>query len=230
MRRRQFIVTSGLAAVAALSGCLGNNSPPPRKSNVVSDFAIRDGSLVVDLADDTWITSRYDSGGGSSANLNPIGVASAKGKGNGGGRGATGRGTGGYSSAPRTRHGYAWYHGGDYADDWYEDHGDEVTRYGAVVTLLGVAYLGSNSQMQDEAPGPGPVPWDETIDDPGDTVEYRIDARDSFSQDGWYRVGANVVGTDVDHDFRWECYDLDIRNASGGGFTIEEQWKVSPRI
>lgn len=230
MRRRQFIVTSGLAAVAALSGCLGNNSPPPRKSNVVSDFTMRDGSLVVDLADDTWITSRYDgSGGGSSANLNPIGVASAKGKGSGGGRGATGRATGGYSSAPRTRHGYAWYHGGDYADDWYEDHGDEVTRYGVAVTALGVAYLGSGAQIQDEAPGPGPVPWDEKFEDPGDTVQYDVDARSSFARTGWYRVGANLAGTDVDHDFRWECYDLEIRDTAGG-FAIGEEWKVSPRI
>ena len=224
MRRRNFIVASGLGTIAALTGCLGGGSaPPPRKSNVVSDIRVRDGSLSIDVADDTWVASRYDRTQQSLAALNPVGVASAKGKGGGGGRGATGRGSGGYSSAPKTRHGYAWYHGGDYADDWYENHGDAVSRYSVTVATLGVAFLGSTAEIQDRAPGAGAVPWDETFSDPDDTVEYDV------SRPGWYRVGANVVGENG-HDFRWESYDVELDGGSGGGYSIEEQWKVSPRI
>jgi hypothetical protein len=232
MRRRNFIIASGLGALGALSGCLGSQSPPPRKSNVIADLSIQDGSLLVDIADDTWVMSRYESSQQSLSGVSPIGVASAKGgSGGGGGRGSTGRGTGGYSSAPRTRHGYAWYHGGDYADDWYENNGEQVSRYPVGIAALGVAYLGSTDSMQDQAPDAGPVPWDERFENPSDTVQYDISNRSEFRQDGWYRVGANVVGSDVNHDFRWECYDVEVDNGIGGGpLEIEEQWKVSPRI
>ncbi|SFK64069.1 hypothetical protein SAMN04487950_0330 [Halogranum rubrum] len=230
MRRRTFIAASGFGALTALGGCLGNSSPPPRKSSVVSEFEMADGSLTVDLADDTWVVSRYEANQQSLASVNPVGVASAKGKGGGGGgRGATGRGSGGYASAPRTRYGHAWYHGGDYADDWYEDHADDVSRYGVGVAALGVAYLGSTSQMEDDAPDAGPVPWDETFQNPNDTVQY--DVAEQSTGDGWYRVGAHIVGDSVDHDFRWECFDLEIDRGFGGdSYSIDEQWKVSPRI
>lgn len=228
MRRRTFIAAAGLGAVGALGGCLGNSSPPPRKSSVVSEFETADSTLSIDLASDTWVMSRYEPNQQSLDGLNPVGVASAKGKsGSGGGRGATGRATGGYSSAPRTGHGYAWYHGGDYADDWYEDHGDEVRRYGVTVAALGVAYLGSTAQMRDDAPDAGPVPWDEEFRTPNGTVEYDLA---SANGDGWYRVGANVVGENG-HDFRWECYDLEVDSTIGSDeYDIEEEWKVSPRI
>ena len=229
MRRRQFIVASGLGALTALAGCSGNQSPPPRKSSVISEFEITDGALAIDIADNTWVMSRYEDTQQSLGRLNPIGVASAqKGRGGSGGRGASGRGSGGYSSAPRTTHGYAWYHGGDYADDWYENHSDDVTRYGVGVAALGIAYLGSTTQMRDNAPDAGAVPWDETFRDPNDTVQYDItdDGRDA----GWYRVGANIVGSETGHDFRWACYDLEINTGTDDGYTIAEKWKVSPRI
>ena len=230
MRRRQFIVATGLGAVTALGGCLGSKSPPPRKSSVVSDLEVSDGTLVVDLADNKWVMSRYDGSQQSPATVSPVGIASAKGSsGGGGGRGATGRGTGGYTSAPHTSHGHAWYHGGDYADDWYEDHEEEVTQYPVTVAALGIAYLGSTDQMQDEAPDAGTVPWDETFQNPSGTVMYDITNRPEFSQAGWYRVGANIVGGDSNHDFRWECYDLEVSDGATG-FRIDEQWKVSPRI
>lgn len=228
MRRRQFIIAAGMGAVSTFSGCLGSNAPPPRKSNVVTDCTIQNGKLVVSLADDTWVMSRYD-GNQQSLGVNPIGVAEAKGKGGGGGRGATGRGTGGYSKAPRTRHGFAWYHGGDYTDDWYENHDDEVKKYGVTVAAVGIAYLGRTEEMQEEAPDAGPVPWDKQVREVDDTVKYDVSNRNNFRQEGWYRVGAHVVGENVNHDFRWESYDLEIDKGSSG-FEIEEEWKVSPRI
>ena len=229
MRRRQFIVGAGLGAITALGGCLGSQSPPPRKSSVVSDFEMSDSSLVVDIADNTWVMSRFEDTRQSLGGLNPVGIASAKGKsGGGGGRGATGRGTGGYSSAPRTRYGYAWYHGGDYADDWYENHGDEVTRYPVEIAAIGVAYLGTTSQFRDNAPGAGAVTWDKTFRDPADTVEY--DVTNGRADEGWYRVGAQVIGANTDHNFRWESFDLEIGSSTDGRYSIDEQWKVSPRI
>nr|WP_058826569.1 hypothetical protein [Haloferax sp. Q22] len=60
MKRRTFLRLTGLGAAGGLAGCLGSNSPPPRKSSVVSDFEASDGSLVVDLADQTWVMSRYE--------------------------------------------------------------------------------------------------------------------------------------------------------------------------
>jgi hypothetical protein len=233
MRRRQFIVGTGLAAASALAGCTGGDqSPPPRKSNVIETVDVSDGALSIDVDGDTWVVSRYDSTDDgqqaladpdSVGALSPVGAASAKGKGGGGGRGATGRGTGGYSSAPRTHHGRAWYHGGDYADDWYENHGDEVQKYGVVVAALGVAYLGSDAQFQSDKPGPGRVPWDETFSNPSDAETYSIDRQ------GWYRVGAHIRGEDVNHDFRWEAVDVEV-DRSGSSYEIAEKWKVSPRI
>ncbi|MFH5801483.1 hypothetical protein [Haladaptatus sp. CMAA 1911] len=229
MRRRQFLLASGIGAVTALSGCLGSeSSPPPRKSNVVTDFEMNDGSLVIDLANSPWVMSRYSGNSGSAGWLSPVGVANAKGKsGGGGGKGASGRGTGGYAKAPRTHHGYAWYHGGDYADDWYEDHGDDVTKYRTTIAALGIAYLGGASRMNDDAPGAGPVPWDEKYGNPKDTVEYDIADRGGNPKSGWYRVGVNLANDN--HDFRWECFDLEIDDGTSGGH-IGETWKVSPRI
>ncbi|ELZ80249.1 hypothetical protein C453_19265 [Haloferax elongans ATCC BAA-1513] len=229
MRRRKFLHASGLAALGALAGCIGSKSPPPRRSSVVSDFEMNNGKLVIDLADETWVTSRYEPNQQSLSGVSPIGVASAKGKGGGGGRGATGRGSGGYSTAPRTVHGHAWYHGGDYADDWYEDNRGKFDRYKVGIAALGIAYLGGTSQMRDDTPDAGPVPWDETIQNPDETVTYDITDRSEFRRDGWYRVGANIVGDNVNHDFRWECFDLEV-DKDTQGFDIEEQWKVSPRI
>ncbi|MFC4551338.1 MULTISPECIES: hypothetical protein [Halorussus] len=230
MRRREFLLASGLAAATALAGCSGNAAPPPRKSNVVSNVETTDTALRIDLADQAWVMSRYDGGGSQSladpddvGGFGPVGVAGAKGKGGGGGRGATGRGTGGYSKAPRTHHGRAWFHGGGYADDWYENHSDEVSKYPVAVAALGVAYLGSSFAFQDDKPGPGPVNWDEVYRNPDDAVKHPI------SQDGWYRVGTRIEGEKSGHDFRWESIDLEVKDA-GSGYEIGEEWKVSPRI
>jgi hypothetical protein len=237
MRRRRFLQASGAVWLAAVAGCLGSSSPPPRKSNSITDVELvaddATPTLEVALADDPWVMSRYDAGGSSARSapnglggLLPVGTAGAqKGGGGAAGRGATGRGNGGYSSAPRTHHGFAWYHGGSYADDWYENHRDEVDRYQTTVATLGVAYLGSNDRYTDDPPGPGPVPWDRTIEDPEDTETYAVE------REGWYRIGAELRGENVSHDFEWECVDLHLEEGfTTDGMEIDEEWKVSPRV
>lgn len=230
MRRRTFLLGTGVAATTALAGCTGDSSPPPRKSNVIAGIQANSGSLRIDVADDTWVMSRWDAGGSQAladpddvSGFSPVGSASAKGKGGSGGRGATGRGTGGYGKAPKIGHGRAWYHGGDYADDWYEEHGDEVTKYGVAVASIGVAYLGTNAEFQDDKPGAGKVPWNEMYLDPNDAVKHPVDRA------GWYRVGAHIEGEQSGHNFRWEAIDLEL-DRSGSGYEIAEKWKVSPRI
>lgn len=229
MQRREFIATSGVALLGGLAGCTGNSSPPPRKSNVVSEVETEDGALRIDLADNTWVMSRYDDdqralgAPDGLGGLNPVGGARAKGRGGGGGRGATGRATGGYSSAPKTGKGRAWLYGGAYANGWYDDHDDEVRRFGVAVAALGVAYLGSELQFQDDPPGPGPVQWDEQFRDPDDVETYDI------SREGWYRVGTHIVDEQTNHDFNWESIDLKVES-DGSGYEIDEEWKVSPRI
>lgn len=238
MRRRRFLQASGAVALGAAAGCLGDSSPPPRKSNALSDVDLRSTpertELRVDLADDPWVVSRYDSGSSSSlraplallGRLSPVGLARAKGGGkSGGGSGATGRGTGGYATAPRTGNGYAWYHGSDDSDDWYENHADEVRRYGAVIGAVGVAYLGRNAEYVDDPPDPGPVNWDRTVDDPSEAVTFQA------ANEGWYRTGAKLVGERVDHSFGWASVDVHVEeDVVDDGMRIEEEWKVSPRV
>lgn len=185
MKRRDFMRKAGAAGTigtVGLAGCIGggSNAPPPRKSNVVEAVKVSDDSLTVNLEDDTWIESRAeldgsgDTGTGDStqsslatgalASLSPIGVASAKGKGGGGGRGAAGRAAGGYSKAPKTGKGRAKYHGGAYVGTWRDDHDDEIEKYPAIVSLIGFAFLGTAEQFEEDKPGPGPVPWDQTVE------------------------------------------------------------------
>ncbi|WP_128478729.1 hypothetical protein [Halorussus pelagicus] len=231
MRRREFIAGTGLVAASAIAGCTGNKSPPPRKSNVFQSIEARNGKLQVDIEDNTWVMSRLDDDDlndladpGQVGGLNPVGSASAKGRGGGGGRGATGRATGGYGSAPKTGHGRAWWHGGAYANTWYDDHDDDVTKYGVGVAALGVAFLGNDFEVEDDAPGAGPVPWDCRVTDPNDTETCAIE------NDGWYRVGAELRGRNG-HDFDWECVDLKVDDGvATDGYEVEKQWKVSPRI
>ncbi|UPV76611.1 hypothetical protein M0R89_18940 (plasmid) [Halorussus limi] len=230
MRRREFIAGTGIFAASALAGCAGSKSPPPRKSNVFETIEARDGKIQVALEDDTWVKSRYDGGSQNAlpdpdevGGLNPVGSVRAMGKG-GGGRGATGRATGGYSSAPKTHHGRAWWHGGNYAVNWYDNHQDAVTKYGVGVSAFGVASLGSSSEMEDNAPGAGPVPWDCRVSNPNDTETCAVE------REGWYRVGAELRGKNG-HDFDWECVDFEVsQQITGDGYEIQKQWKVSPRI
>lgn len=257
MERRQFIKTSGLVTVSGLTtlaGCTGsdNDAPPPRKSNVIEGVNLSDGGDTLTIRpvpqDEQWVQSRRDITDGSTESettttenttstseslsvlggLSPIGVASAA-----KGRGATGRGAGGYSSAPRTSNGRAWLFGGAYVNSWYDDHDDEVEKYPVRVTTLGIAYIGTNTEFEEQDPGAGPIPWDETYDnpDPDTPVETQI----SDLQAGWYRVGSNIVvdnrgnGNDKPTDLGWECIDIRIEETDSGK-EITERWKVSPRI
>lgn len=249
--RRTLLTTGSIVAtggLAALAGCTGSSTePPPRKSNVIDEVELTaDGStLRIDPYGESnrWVQSRRDlavdasSGSGDRtdaaesiampaalATLSPIGtVRAAK------GRGATGRGSGGYSSAPRTANGRAWFWGGSYANSWYDDHEDEVDQYPVDIATLGVAYIGSETRFEEQDPGPGPINWDDTYDAPTDG---EIETAVQDLRPGWYRVGANIVvaeGPDEGTDLGWECLDLRVEETVDGK-EITERWKVSPRI
>lgn len=253
MDRRTLLKTSGIVAtggLTALAGCSGgDNEPPPRKSNVIDRIQLADDgtALIIDPVTDEnkWVRSRRDIDIEASdrtkgkersidasadrsllADLSPIGVARAA-----KGRGATGRGSGGFSSAPKTSRGRARFWGGGYTNRWYNDHDDEVDRYPVDIATLGVAYIGSNAVFEEQDPGPGPVNWDVTYDAPTDSD---IETPFQNLRPGWYRVGANIVTpdggrTDARTDLGWECVDLRIED-NNGGKEITERWKVSPRI
>lgn len=230
MYRRSFITATGLTALTALAGCLSDKSPPPRKSNVIERIEATTNTIRIDLADQGWVKSRYDSTGKlrdppDLDALAPVGVAEAKGGifGSGGGRGATGRAAGGHASAPKTSHGWAWWHGGVYANDWYDDHDDEIEQYDVHLREVGVRYFGSNDEYEDDRPGAGPVAWDRVYDSPDDVVKH------PFELTGWYRVGVHIAGTTVNQDFGWECFDFEVV-PDHPGYEIANKWKISPRI
>jgi hypothetical protein len=231
MRRRTFLHGAAAGGLAALAGCsvLGGSTSPPRRSDAVDTIRMQDGALQIDLADQPYVESRQDADAPvvqrrlDLSALSPVGRAAAKGKGGGGGKGATGRGSGGYSSAPRTHRGRAKYHGGAYGDDWREDHEDEVRRYRAAITAVGVAYLGSQLEFQDDKPGAGPVPWDDRVRTPDDTLSYDV------GRPGWYRVGSHMEARGGNTDFGWEAVDVQVQD-EGSSMAIEEKWKVSPRL
>lgn len=232
MQRRDFLRSAAAAGgVAALAGCSilgGSNAPPPRRSNAIASVEPQNGALRIEPADDAWIESRKDASApvisGLLAPLSPVGGARAAKGGGGGGRGATGRGTGGYGSAPRTSKGRAWWHGGAYANGWRDDHDDEIQRYRAAIAAIGVAFLGSDDRFEDDRPGAGEVPWDETFRDVEETMSYEI------SREGWYRVGARMQGRNGNTNFGWEAVDMEIDRTAGGEYVVDEKWKVSPRL
>jgi len=245
LKTSRIVATGGLTAIA---GCIGStNEPPPRRSNVIDNIELSaDGTtLRIDpfAESDRWVQSRRDldvdasarSGNQTGATesiaslsvlskLSPVGTARAA-----KGRGATGRGSGGYRSAPRTANGRAWFWGGSYTNGWYNDHDDEVSQYPVDIATLGVAYIGSNARFEEQDPGPGPINWDDTYDSPADE---EIETSIEDVQPGWYRVGANIVvaeGPDEGADLGWECIDLRLEQTADGK-EITERWKVSPRI
>jgi hypothetical protein len=172
--------------------------------------------------------------------LSPVGVASAA-----KGRGATGRGSiggsSGYKSAPKTSGGRARLYGGAYVGTYYNDHEDDIDQYPVEVTTLGVGYIGGEEQFAEQDPGPGPINWDERIND---NIEGEIDVNavdvntgvvsgDGELEDGWYRVGTNIAVPKDDEngvvDMGWEAIDFKVET-EGGEKQITERWKVSPRL
>lgn len=230
MNRRKFLTTAAASAsTIAVAGCIGGDqSPPPRRSNVFDGVQASSNSLSVRLADQPTVQSRSSVGeqqqslsgpNGLLSFLSPVGVAEAK------GRGAAGRGASGGRSGGRPTGANGWfiYYGGDYTDDWYENHDDEVNRYPAAISEVGIGRLGGLSQEEEDLPNPGPVVWDEEVNDPDSSVQFNV------NQQGWYRVGAHLIAGRADHNFGWEAVDFQLQQ-NGGQYEVSNQWKVSPRI
>jgi hypothetical protein len=214
------------------------STPPPRKSQVVEEVEITDGAFLIELEPEQkqWVVTRRDvevsrdpntgTDSAASTSYQYLSATSTAGPGKG-----SGRGVGGYDDAPRSpTNGRAWYLGYDDADEWYEDNDDETSRLPVEIATLGIVYLGSNEAFRESPPGPGRPDqvWDETYDDPDQTVEADIATREP----GWYRVGAELVVEDAENgpvDLRWEAVDLRVEEEDGEK-QITERWKVSPRI
>lgn len=234
MERRRFLRGSaGLLAGATLAGCLGNNAPPPRKAKVFDDVSLDGTTLEVDLRQQIEVESRLENQSGLDAgaavsSLAPIGVAAAA-------KGAGARGAGGYSSAPRGRHGWAIWHGGSYSDDWRDDHRDELRMYSAAVATLAIAYVGTDNEYENDTPGPGPgdVSWDRTWDDPSEDTVKTVSIADVSPRDqpreGWYRVGTELVSEDGSRDFGWQAVDMEVDNEAGS-WIVDKTWYVKPRV
>ncbi|PSP80046.1 hypothetical protein BRC81_02285 [Halobacteriales archaeon QS_1_68_20] len=235
MRRRRFVASGATVGALTLAGCLGSSpTPPPRRSEVFEAVGADGTSLQMNLAGQPVVESRADvdaaEGSGSFgsvvaalAALNPVGTAAAA-KGGGGGRGATGRGSGEHGSAPKNHNGHAKYHGGDY-DDWREEHEDEVETYQAEVALLAIGFIGTDPQMEDSPPEPGPIDWDETWQDPQPDQDITYEP----PRTGWYRTGAKLEAKGANHSFGWECLDFRVNDANET-VEVDNVWKVSPRL
>jgi len=244
--RRRFLHGAALlptAGLVGLSGCSSSESPPPRRSRVLSTVTIDSAQLLAELVDDPWVATRRDgvpingqnaqsldsnakdspSGLSVIGSLSPVGTAQAQKGGGGGGRGAVGRGRGSsYSDAPRTGRGRAKYHGGAYVGTWYDDHDDEVRRAETEISEVGIARIGPVSDTDEELPAPGPVSWDETWQNPDDTVSIDV------TNAGWYRVGTHTTAADGTN-LGWEAVDVLVKD-DNDTYSIAQKWKVSPRI
>jgi hypothetical protein len=232
MQRRRFLRASvATAATLGLAGCSGNNAPPPRKARVFDDVSLNGKTMQVRIMSDPVVESRQEEvegkigDGGVPASLLPVGVARAA-------KGAGKRGAGGFSSAPKGRHGWAVWHGGAYEDDWREDHRDELRMYDATIVTMGIAYLGSDNDYENNPPGPGPVDWDKTWNNPdeGTTVSAAIDevSPGGRPREGWYRVGTELEQANGNTDFGWQGADFEIDNE--GNWLIDKAWHVKPRV
>jgi hypothetical protein len=229
MRRRRFLQVGIAAGVAGLAGCTsfggGGNRPPPRKSAVFQTITVNEGTLAVELESDPWVNSRAEVDASTALSVAPpIGVAAGD-KGGSRGVGATGRGSGGWISAPKRR-GYAVYHGYD-DDDWREDNRDEVRQYDAVPVTVGLGYLGTAAAYSEDPPEVGRLEqgWDQTWSDPEAGQQLTM----SLEQPGWYRIGTELQSENGDHNFGWESVDFEV-DQEGEGYDVENPWKISPRV
>jgi hypothetical protein len=235
MDRRSFLRGSiGIATGLGLAGCLGGSSPPPRRAQVFSDVELQGTTMQIDLSSQPQVESRIEDvqdaalsmgGAGVAGSLSPIGVARAA-------KGAGNRGAGGYASAPRGRHGWAVWHGGAYSDDWRDNHRDDLRMYAASVAVLGVAYLGTDNEYENDPPGPGPQPWDKKWQNPNDGAAKQVDigaiSPGSGPQEGWYRVGTKLVAKNENADFGFQGADFEIDNE--GNWIVDKAWHVKPRV
>ena len=241
MDRRRFVAMSAttLGATLGVAGCIGGigggngSAAPPRESKVFQSISAKQETLIMELEGSPVVTSRAEVGGNQNNVRQPpssgvlgsvalVGVASAGGRGGRGGRGASGRGKGGSGNVPSGRNGRNKYHGGAYGG-WHDDHDDEVEEYRCQIAQCGVGYLGSDDEYSDDPPGVGKVEWDKTYSNPQRTMRY------SDSQRGWYRVGAKLMSRNGEHSFGWEGVDFQMVS-DGSGYTVDNQWKISPRL
>ncbi|MFC7072639.1 hypothetical protein ACFQJ7_17080 [Halovenus rubra] len=240
MNRRTFIRTSSIALTGLVAGAAGctdsSDTPPPRRSSVIETVAVdtEADQLMVELepAGDRWVQTRRDvddsdvtqpqsdTGSQSSVSFSLIGSARAA-----KGRGTTSRASTSYSSAPTTHKGRAHYGGGAYVGTWYNDHDDEVEQYPVTVDTVGMAYIGDEETFEEQDPGPGPLNWDETTDDPNGEVRFSANR-----SPGWYRIGTEVVIPGEESvDLGWESIDARIE-PDGSEPAVTKEWKLSPRI
>lgn len=235
MKRRRFLASSSVAlgAVVGFAGCLeGGSVPPPRASDVFKRIAWGSGAIFTKFVDEPRVQSRVDfeSGQGQSnsliglgddlslADLSPVGVASAKGR----GKGASGRGSGSHASAPKGPRGWAIWHGGDY-DEWWAEHEDDVEWYPTKITAAGIAYLGTQEEYEENAPGAGAAEWEKRWGSPTQVIKYPT------QNPGWYRVGALLLATGPDYSFGWGAVDFKLVD-NGSGMEVEKGWKIAPRL
>lgn len=233
MNRRRFLRGSaGLAAGVGLAGCsiLGSTAPPPRKAKVFDSVDLQGTTLTVALRSDVVVESRREESQGDVVaagflgGLSPVGVARAA-------KGAGNRGAGGYSSAPKGRHGWAVWHGSNDDDDWRENHSDELRMYDATVATLGLAYVGSDNAYENDPPGPGPVPWDQRVNDPEQGAQMQVglgELAGGTPREGWYRVGTELVSADGSMNFGWQAADFEVDNE--GRWIVDKAWHVKPRV
>ncbi|MDS0259304.1 hypothetical protein NDI56_07855 [Haloarcula sp. S1CR25-12] len=231
MRRRRFLRVGTAAGTLGLAGCFGlgggNSSPPPRKAEVYDSISTNDGAIVVNLTADPTVESRADVDASLALSLGlPVGRAAAA-KGGGRGQGATGRGSGGWSSAPH-RGGRAIHHGHEDDDDWREEHENEISRYDAAIAVVALGYMGSQEEFSDDPPPAGPLDesqWDERWTDPEPDQQLSM----PVEQPGWYRVGSKLRSENGNQGFGWESVDFRV-DQSGDGYEVENPWQVSPRL
>ena len=237
MKRRTFVRGSaGLTAGLGIAGCLGfggNNSPPPRRAEVFEDVSLNGREMQISLMSNPRVETRAENvqgdiaAGGVVTALLPVGVARAA-------KGAGSRGAGGYSNAPsHWRHrSWAVWHGGAYTDDWRDDHDDEIDEVQASVATLGVAYIGSDNDYENNTPGPGPVDWDRTWDDPSGGAEITADigalSPGSGPREGWYRIGTQFESSNGTIEPEWQAVDFEVDNDAS--WRVDKAWYVAPRV
>lgn len=247
MQRRRFLVGSGIALGGALgtAGCFGAaTNSPPRESKVFGNIEATADGISATLEDQPMVQSRRDMGSavrndrsaGALAAAAPVGIA--RGQETAQQTSSDPRGLGQADAAPRGRNGRAKWRGGDY-QEWWDQHGDEVTEYEATVASAGFFYYGPTETFRSQLPGPGPLDWGLSINAVEEnTIAWGVDARE-----GWYRIGALLERGSV--DLGWEAVDFEVRRAdtqttAAGNETssqtteptyeIVTQWKVSPGL
>jgi hypothetical protein len=200
---------------------------------VFEDVSLNGREMQISLMSNPRVETRAENvqgdleAGGVAASLLPVGRARAA-------KGAGSRGAGGYSSAPsHWRHrGWAIWHGGAYTDDWRDEHDDEIEEVQASVATLGVAYLGSDNDYENDTPGPGPVDWDRTWDDPSNGGEMTVDigalSPGSGPREGWYRIGTQFESSSGTIEPEWQAVDFEVDN--DGRWLVDKAWYVAPRV